>query len=125
MGRLDLAAQGAGPRIASAGEPWDEERAVLSGFWEGVGGKLADRWAEISIPALLFWAGGCLAWAWHAGGLGFLGRVSERLSKQGTLTQLVLILGALLGVLASAAIVDRLSAWALRILEGYWPRVLS
>jgi hypothetical protein len=34
-------------------------------------------------------------------------------------------LGTLLGILASGAVVDRLSAWALRLLEGYWPRAFT
>jgi hypothetical protein len=98
---------------------------MLTQFWEGIGGKLADRWAEVSIPALLFWTSGLFAWAWHSGGLGFLGRLSDRLNGQSTLTQVALILGTLLGILASGAVVDRLSAWALRLLEGYWPRAFT
>lgn len=97
---------------------------MLSPFWEGIGGKLADRWAEISVPALLFWISGLFAWAWHGEGLESLGRLSDRLSRQSTLAQVALVLGTLLAVLASGAVVDRLSAYALRLLEGYWPRIL-
>ena len=42
---------------------------MLAAFWEAVGGKLADRWAAVSIPALIFWLGGLAAWTYHRGGL--------------------------------------------------------
>ena len=37
-------------------------------FWEGIGGKLADRWASTSVAALVFWLGGVLAWMSGNGG---------------------------------------------------------
>ena len=41
---------------------------MLGAFWQAVGGKLADRWAAVSVPALVFWLGGLAAWAYHRGG---------------------------------------------------------
>ena len=42
---------------------------MLADFWKAAGGKLADRWAAVSIPALIFWLGGLAAWTYHRGGL--------------------------------------------------------
>jgi hypothetical protein len=90
-------------------------------FWEGVGGKLADRWATVAGPALLFWLGGLLAWAHHAGGLHRLSTPTDWLNGRTILTQIAVVLTALLAVLASGMLVDRLTFPALRLLEGYWP----
>jgi len=90
-------------------------------FWEGVGGKLADRWATVAGPALLFWLGGLLAWAHHAGGLHRLSTPTDWLNGQTILTQIAVVLTALLAVLASGMLVDRLTFPTLRLLEGYWP----
>jgi hypothetical protein len=98
---------------------------VLGKFWEGVGSKLAERWAAVAGPALMFWLGGLLAWAYHAGGLQQLGSLTDWLNRQTTLTQLAVVLATLLAVLASGVIVDRLTFPALRLLEGYWPSWLT
>jgi hypothetical protein len=100
-------------------------RTVLTKFWEGVGGKLADRWTDVSIPALVFWLTGLLGALWSTGDLDSLPRLGDRLSKQSSLTQVAFILGALLIVLVSGVLVDRLSAPALRLIEGYWPKPLA
>jgi hypothetical protein len=98
---------------------------VLGKFWEGIGGKLADRWATAAGPALVFWLGGLLAWAAHAGGLNQLSTLTSWLDRQTTVTQLAVLLAALLALLASGLIVDRLTFPVLRLLEGYWPRWLA
>lgn len=94
---------------------------MLVKFWEGIGSKLAERWASIAGPALVFWLGGLLAWARHAGGFDKLSSATGWLERQSTLGQILVVVGALLASVASGLIVDRLTFPALRILEGYWP----
>jgi hypothetical protein len=93
---------------------------VLAAFWKAAGGKLADRWAAVSIPALIFWLGGLAAWTYHRGGLRALGGEAW-LEKQTPAVQVVLILAALLGVAVSGVLVERAATPVLRLLEGYWP----
>jgi hypothetical protein len=93
---------------------------VLAAFWEAIGDKLADRWAAISVPALIFWLGGLAAWTYHRGGLHTLG-TRNWLDGQTTIVQVAVILTALLGVAASGILVERAATPALRLLEGYWP----
>jgi hypothetical protein len=94
---------------------------MLSKFWESVGSRLVDRWASVAGPAVVFWLGGLLARTWHVGGLTELADLTDGMSRQSTLTQVALVLVLLSAVLGSALVVDRLSAPALRLLEGYWP----
>ncbi|MFG1815493.1 hypothetical protein ACGFIF_17115 [Kribbella sp. NPDC049174] len=98
---------------------------MLSAFWEGVNGKFADRWAAVAGPALAYWLGGLLTWAYHGGGLYRLSELTTWLDRQSTVAQLAVLLCVLVGVLASGVIVDRLTFPALRLLEGYWPGWLS
>jgi hypothetical protein len=93
---------------------------VLAAFWEAIGGKLADRWAAVSIPALIFWLGGLAAWTYHRGGLHTLG-AQEWLEGQTAIVQVAVILTVLLGVAASGILIERAAIPALRLLEGYWP----
>jgi hypothetical protein len=94
---------------------------VLAKFWEGLGGKLADRWAAVSVPALVFWLGGLLAWAHSRGGLHSLATLTGWLDRQSTPVQLGSLLTVLLAVAASGVVVQRLTEPVLRLLEGYWP----
>ena len=98
---------------------------MLSNFWDAIGGKLADRWAAVAIPALVFWLGGLLAWAYHRGGIHELARLTDWLDRQTSMTQLTVVLTALLGVAASGLLVNRLTTPVLRLLEGYWPTWLA
>jgi hypothetical protein len=91
-------------------------------FWSAVSGKLADRWATLSAPALVFWLGGLLAWAYSNGGFHELTVLTHWLDKQTGATQIAVLLVALLSVTASALVVSRLTFPVLRLLEGYWPR---
>jgi hypothetical protein len=93
---------------------------VLAAFWEAAGGKLADRWAAVSLPALVFWLGGLLAWAYDRGGLSNVPGVSW-LERQTSAMQVVLLLAALVAVAASGAVVSWAATPVLRLLEGYWP----
>ena len=94
---------------------------MLTAFWQAVGGKLADRWAAVSVPALMFWLGGLAAWTYHRGGLHTLTVQTRWLDRQTTATQVTVILTVLLTVAASGILVNRLSTPVLRLLEGYWP----
>jgi hypothetical protein len=98
---------------------------MLDKFWEGVGGKLADRWASVSTSALIFWLGGLLSWMWGHGGFSALRKVADWADKQSVPTQIVVLLAALVGIVASGVIIQRLAAPALRVIEGYWPALLN
>jgi hypothetical protein len=90
-------------------------------FWDAVGSKLADRWLTVAGPALLFWAGGMLAWALSAKDLVTLLARIEDLTAASLGTQLVVLTAGLIVVTASVLFVDRLTLPATRLLEGYWP----
>ena len=94
-------------------------------FWDSVGEKLADRWAAVSVPALVFWLGGLLAWVIGHGGFHALKAPADWLGKQPGPTQIAIVLAALLGVAASGVVVGRLTTPVLRLMEGYWPRFLD
>jgi hypothetical protein len=98
---------------------------MLSNFWDAIGGRLADRWAAVATPALVFWLGGLLAWAFHHGGLHQLTTPTDWLGRQTSITQLTVVATVLLGVAASGLFVARLTTPMLRLLEGYWPSWLA
>jgi hypothetical protein len=107
---------------------------MLSAFWSGVGGKLAEQWgARLLTPALLFWATGGLAWSWaqrpaSARGQSITTSLSDALRQRALefdrlsgAEQIAWLIAALLAVAGSAVVVERLTAPFLRLLEGYWP----
>jgi hypothetical protein len=94
---------------------------VLTTFFGAIGGKLSDRLAAISAPALIFWLGGLLAWSRAHGGNQALAHPATWLSRQATFAQLVIIAVVLVGIAASAVLVNLFTTPALRLLEGYWP----
>jgi len=107
---------------------------VLTTFWSGLGGKVADRWAALlTSPALVFWLGGVLAWVWGQGGLvghgsGWhsLGRAwSQGIGGLPIAPQVMTAVLALLLVAGSSRLAEALTFGALRLLEGYWPRWAS
>jgi hypothetical protein len=97
----------------------------MADFWGAVGEKLADRWAAISAPALVFWVGGVLAWVVGSGGFRALRKPASWLAAQPGPTQIALIIAAALGIAASGLVVSRLTMPVLRLMEGYWPRFLE
>jgi len=97
----------------------------LGKFWDSVGGKLAERWAAVSVPALVFWLGGLLVWSRDRGGLDALKAPADWLGTQPGGVQAVVLLAVLLAVAASGVMVDRLTRPALALLEGYWPGPLQ
>jgi hypothetical protein len=107
---------------------------MLTKFWEGLGGKLAEQWAaRILTPAFVFWTGGLAAWVWGNLGddirtKGWTAALQEQTSKLQTLPvalQVTLVVVILLGLVGSAAVAERLTLPLLRILEGYWPTWLG
>lgn len=104
---------------------------MLSAFWSGLGSQLAKQWlARVVTPAAVFWTAGLAAVWWNAHGdrvrsegwaaeLEATVRPLEQLPAVG---QVVLIAGALLLLVASALIAERLTLPLLRLLEGYWIR---
>jgi len=95
---------------------------VLTAFWEAAGGKLADRFAAVSVPALVFWLGGLAAWTVHQGSLAAVTRHLGWLDRQGAAVQVAVLLTVLLAVAGSGIVVGALATPVLRLLEGYWPR---
>ncbi|MFI9248711.1 hypothetical protein [Streptomyces sp. NPDC053069] len=93
-------------------------------FWSGVGGKLAERWAAVALPALLFWLGGLLAWTLARGGAHAWEAPARWLGRQPAGAQAVMVLALLCAVGASGVVVDRLTGPVLTLLEGYWPAPL-
>lgn len=94
---------------------------MIGKFWEAAGGKLADRWVAACGPALVFWLGGLLAWVWAGVGGQRLDQVAGWLERGTAPVQLVALVVALLVVVASALLVQRVTLGMLRLLEGYWP----
>jgi hypothetical protein len=104
---------------------------VLAAFWSGLGGELAKQWmVRILTPAFAFWAGGLAAVWWHANRAGVgargwsqeLADTAKALQALPALSQVMLLLGALVLLAASALIAERLTFPLLRLLEGYWSR---
>jgi hypothetical protein len=98
---------------------------MFAKFWEGIGSKLADRWAAVSIPALLFWMAGVLAYVRGHGGIRSLDRPMQWVTTQSQVVQLGLLVATLVGVVVSGIIMQRLTLPVLRLLEGYWPSWLE
>jgi hypothetical protein len=96
---------------------------VLSSFWQGLGGKLADRWAVVGTPALVFWLGGLASVAvWH-GVADSVADVRQWLSGRTTAEVAGVLVLALAVVGGSGVLVARLTVTLTRLMEGYgWPR---
>lgn len=97
---------------------------MLTKFWDKLGEELAGRWAgQVIGPALAFWGGGTLAWAWS---IGFdWQRATDWIQSANTPTAYILLAFCGLFILTtSSALVEWLQEPVLRMLEGYWPRPL-
>ena len=95
---------------------------MLTEFWKAVGGKLADRFAAVAVPALVFWLGALAAWTVHRGSLAAVTRQLGWLDRQGAGVQVTVLVTVLLAVAGSGIVVGELATPVLRLLEGYWPR---
>ena len=90
-------------------------------IWDVITGRLADRWAGLAAPAVVFWVGGILAWASAGSGLSRLARITQWTNHLTAAALVATLLGASALVAASVIVVQRLTVPALRLLEGYWP----
>ncbi len=104
---------------------------MLTAFMSGLGGELAKQWiARVLTPAFTFWAGGLAAlwWNTHATGVrqgGWAGELSTTADWLGglpVLVQILLVVGGLVLLAASALAAESLTTPLLQFLEGYWPR---
>jgi hypothetical protein len=95
--------------------------ALLDEFWKAAAGKLAERWASIAAPAVVFWAAALLAWSYAGPGWSRLEVISDWLNKQKPMALLATLVGALVVIATSTIVVQRLASPVLRLLEGYWP----
>ena len=92
---------------------------MLDKFFEGLGGKLAEKWVvTILTPAFVFWLGGLAAYVWQFG----LNPARTWFLNQPQPVQLIVLVVGLLIVTTSAVVVNFLDLFVLRMLEGYWPR---
>lgn len=108
---------------------------MLIGLWQGLGKGLAERWiTRVLTPAFAFWAGGAVAWAWNhlrgdisrRGWVAAFAPTTTALSHLPGVVQAGLAIAALLGVVVSAEVADRLTLPVLRLLEGYgWPGLVA
>ena len=103
---------------------------MLTKFWEGLGGKLAEQWAgRVLTPAFIFWAGGLAAWVWgnlggdirRKGWKAALDQHDSVLRGLPAVVQVSLLIAVLIGLVASALIAERITLPLVRLLEGYWP----
>lgn len=95
---------------------------MMDKLWQGLGGKLAERWLELLLsPALAFWAFG----AWLALPSARWAELDNALAAGPNLRQALLVAAALLGVMLCAAVARHLRFATLRLLEGYWPKFLD
>ena len=107
---------------------------MLTDFWKGLGGKLAERWlVALFSPAFAFWLGAVATWlyahGWRLvsqhGWLGALQIWTADVRGLPVVVQVVLVLAPLILIILSGLLLQRMSRPALRILEGYWPPVLA
>ncbi len=90
-------------------------------FITGFSSKLAESWiASLLTPAFVFWAGGVATWV-HQLNEQQRTEWSNWLINLSDAWTIALLVGSLLVVVSSGAIVQRLDFPVLRFLEGYWP----
>ena len=95
---------------------------MLTKFSEGLEGKLAEQWiATVLSPAFGFWAGGLVAIVYRNG----WAELAAWFSQQWQPLQIAMLVVALVGVAASAQIINRFDHALIQLLEGYWPRWLN
>jgi len=91
-------------------------------FWEKIGEELARAWAaRVMSPALAFWGGGLLAYAYRH----CWQEITQWWVALPWPTQVALLGGALLGVAFSEMLMEWFQDKVLRLAEGYWPRPLE
>jgi hypothetical protein len=102
---------------------------VLTSFWSGLGGKLAERWTAVVLtPAFGFWLIAALAWVWSTDRddvrrLGWTSAIDQRLeglTHASGFVQAMFVVVALLVVVGTGLAARKLALPVLRFLEGYW-----
>jgi hypothetical protein len=94
---------------------------MLTSFWEGLGSKLAERWAAVLTPVLSFWVVGLAAWIWAHGGPSGWQNMENLVTNRTAGQYTAMVIGAFLVILISVVAVRRISPSVGRLLEGYWP----
>jgi hypothetical protein len=107
---------------------------MLGQFWNGLGGKLAERCIALLLsPALFFWTAGVVAWHWqrtdpslrHDGLAAVAGHLGDQVRTLPVVVQGLLVVVPLIAVTLSALAAQRLTAPVVRLLSGTWPRWLD
>ncbi|OEJ61660.1 hypothetical protein BGM19_30245 [Streptomyces agglomeratus] len=103
---------------------------MLTQFWSGLSGKLAERWLALLLsPALLFCVAGLVAWNWkrtepsisHDGWHAVTQHMGDRMQGLPVIVQGLLVVVPLIGVTLLAMAAQRLSVPLARLLSGHWP----
>lgn len=91
---------------------------MLESFWKQIGEELAGKWTvQGLLPPFAFWGGGLLAYTWRHGWAAPVGWWNARASHE----QVALLIGALIVVAFSAAVMGWLQGTVIGWAEGYWP----
>lgn len=99
---------------------------MIAGFWSGLSGQLAERWAALLLsPAFAFWALGLGAWLVSRPDAAARQRLVNGFTGLSGPAQISILIMGLLLIAASSVLVERLALPMLRALEGYWPRPLQ
>lgn len=99
---------------------------MLGSLWAGLGSRLLDRWsARVVSLSFVFWALGAVAWLWSRPNPSQ--EVARLLQIETTSPALAIgfVVGGLLLIAGSAALVGSVSRPVIRFLEGFWPRWLE
>jgi len=92
---------------------------MVTKFWDKLAEGLAGQWTAQALgPALAFWGGGLLAWAWR---YSWQPLVDWLVALDNTAAYVALAVGGLVLLAASAAAATWLQLAVLRLAEGYWP----
>ncbi len=98
---------------------------MITAFWSGLAGKVAERAVlTLTTAAFAFWMVGFLAWLTTTSTASREARFAA-LAPAGQLLQLLGVIIAVIVVVGSGVIVQRLTGPALLLLQGHWPRFLA
>jgi hypothetical protein len=98
---------------------------MITAFWSGLAGKVAERAVlTLTTAAFAFWMVGFLAWLTTTSPASRQARFTA-LAAAGQLLQLLTVVVAVIVVVGSGVIVQRLASPTLLILQGHWPRILA